>query len=331
MSPLANGAKDTKGGAMNGTTRNCQSGGIGYALVTAAYNEEKYLARALDSIVAQSVTPKKWIIVSDGSTDRTDEIVDRYASQNSFIELYRVTEEHARNLTAQVNAINRGFARLKDVDCSFIGNLDADISLEPTYFESLLGKFLQDPNLGLAGGFICEERAGEFRSRRANSVTSVAHAVQLFRRECLEALGGYRPFSWAGADTYAEVSLRMKGWHVQSFPELKAMHHRPTGSGFGNLRYSYRGGGMDFYMGVHPVFEIFRLVRRVPGKPYVLGSLARLAGFILAYCRGEKRQVPDDFVRFRREEQMQRLRLYLMRPFRCFREWISTANGRNSA
>jgi poly-beta-1,6-N-acetyl-D-glucosamine synthase len=282
--------------------------GRSYALATAAYNEEKLIEKVILSIVHQTVTPVKWVIVSDGSTDRTDEIVRRYADRYSFIELYRITEDHPRNLTAQVNAINAGFARLKDVDCRFIGNLDADVTLEPTYFERLLPEYDADPRLGLAGGFIFEEQDGEFKSRKSNTLSSVAHAVQLFRRECLEALGGYKGFTWAGADWYAEVSLRMKGWHVRSIPELPAFHHRPTGKGFGLLRYWYRGGMMDFYMGTHPVFEVFRVVRRFREKPYVVGALVRFSAFLWAYCKREVRQVPDNFMLFLRREQMERLR-----------------------
>jgi biofilm PGA synthesis N-glycosyltransferase PgaC len=280
-----------------------------YALVTAAYNEEKLIEKVILSIVQQTVTPAKWIIVSDGSTDGTDEIVRRYADRYSFIELHRITEDHPRNLTAQVNAINAGFARLKDFDCRFIGNLDADITLEPTYFERLLPEYDGDPRLGLAGGFIFEDQDGKFKPRRSNTLSSVAHAVQLFRRECLDALGGYRAFTWAGADWYAEVSLRMKGWHVRSIPELPAYHHRPTGKGFGLLRYWYRGGIMDFYMGTHPLFEIFRVVRRFREKPYVVGALVRFSAFLWAYSSRTVRQVPDNFMAFLRKEQMERLRL----------------------
>src|SRR5439155_7145403 len=114
----------------------------------------------------------------------------------------------------------------------------------------------EDPDLGLAGGYIYEEERGEFRCRRGNSVTSVAHAVQLFRRQSFEVLGGYTAFSWGGADMHAEVTLRMKGWRVESFPDLKVFHYRPTGVGFGLLRSWYKGGLMDFYMGTHPIFEI---------------------------------------------------------------------------
>jgi poly-beta-1,6-N-acetyl-D-glucosamine synthase len=279
-----------------------------YALATAAYNEEKLIEKVIQSIVNQTVTPKKWVIVNDGSSDRTAEIVQKYADQYAFIELYTITEEHPRDLTAQVHAINRGFAQIKNVECDFVGNLDADVTLEPTYFERLLEKFGEDPRLGLAGGFIHEEQEGEFRGRKSNVESSVAHAVQLFRRECLDELGGYRPFTWAGADWYAEVTLRMKGWHVHSIPELRAFHHRPTGKGFGLFKYAYRGGMMDFYMGTHPLFEIVKMARRVADKPYFVAAAVRFSGFVSAYWQGLPRQVPEEFMAHLRKEQMARLR-----------------------
>ena len=278
-----------------------------YALVTAAYNEENYITRTLQSVVTQTVRPVKWVIVNDGSTDRTEEIVRRYAAQYGFIQLHNVFEEHPRNLTAQVNAINTGFAQLRDEHCNFIGNLDADVSFGSRYFERLLEKFSHDSRLGLAGGFIYEDQDGRFQPRQGNNVSSVAHAVQLFRHECLDALGGYKPFSWAGADWHAEVSLRMKGWHVQSFPELQVDHHRPTGMGFGFLRYWYQGGVMDYYLGTHPLFEVFRLARRVRSKPYLVGAAVRSVAFVWASIRRVEREVTPEFMRFLREEQMQRL------------------------
>jgi len=282
-----------------------------YALVTAAYNEEKIIEKTIQSIVAQTHPPKKWIIVSDGSTDRTDEIVDKYIGKYSFIELLRITEDHPRNFTAQVNAINLGFSRLKAMESDFIANLDADITLDENYFESLLETFSQDPGLGMAGGYIYEEQHGEFRSRPGNSSSSVAHAVQMFRRECLELLGGYAPFSWGGTDTHAGVCLRMAGWRVESIPGLKAYHHRPTGQSFGSLRYRFKGGLMDHYFGTHPLFEIVKVIRRLGAKPYVIGGLVRLAGYIWGFCSGAKREVPPEYIRFSREEQMHKLLSFL--------------------
>ena len=261
------------------------SGGSGrdyhYAVVTAAYNEVNYIGKLLESMVAQTVHPKRWVIVSDGSTDGTDDLVRKFAERWEFIELHRIIEDHPRNLTAQVHAINAGFARLKDHECEFVGNLDADVSFGPTYFAELLAKFSEDPTLGLAGGSICEESDGVFVSRHNNSDTSVPHAVQLFRRECLESLGGYKPFSWCGADSYAEVALRMKGWRVQSFSALQVYHHRPTGNGFGGWRYRFRGGVMDFYLGTHPLFELFRIVRRAAGQTLYLRCSRQVCGVLV--------------------------------------------------
>jgi hypothetical protein len=281
-----------------------------YGLATAAYNEEKIMEQTIESIVSQTLRPQKWIIVSDGSTDRTDEIVKSYAAKYDFIELDRISEDHPRNFTAQVNAINRGFAKLKTLPLDFIGNLDADITVEADYFKLLLDKFAQEPKLGMAGGYIYEKQDGEFKNRSGNSISSVAHGVQLFRHECLEFLGGYEPFSWGGTDSHACVRLRMLGWKVQSIPELKAFHHRPTGAGFGAMRYTFRGGLMDHYFGTHPVFELFRVARRILAKPYVVGGMVRLAGFIWGYCTGAKREVSDEYTRYLRQEQMSRLRLF---------------------
>jgi GT2 family glycosyltransferase len=114
--------------------------GASYALVTAAYNEEAYLEQTILSVSRQTILPEKWIIVSDGSTDQTDEIVRRYAEGCSFIDLYRITEEHPRNFAAQVNAINTGISRLDRSAYDFIGNLDADA--RANLFRSCLAEVL---------------------------------------------------------------------------------------------------------------------------------------------------------------------------------------------
>lgn len=280
-----------------------------YVLVTAAYNEEALIERLIISVVSQALLPQRWIVVSDGSTDRTDEIVRDYAGRYLFIQLFRITEDHPRNFAAQAKAINAGFDQLKDCDYDYIGNLDADVSFESTYFERLINHFENDLKLGLAGGAICEERHGEFRPRKGNRAYSVANAVQLFRRKCLEALGGrYCILPYGGHDWYAEVTARMKGWNVQTFSELKVLHHRPTGTGVGLWRHSFRQGLMDYSIGVHPVFEVVKLLARVLRQPYVPAPLLRLIGFSYACCHGEKRPVPKEFMEFLRRGQLERLR-----------------------
>lgn len=281
---------------------------IEYVIITPARNEEAYIERTIQSVVSQKVLPKKWVIVSDGSTDRTDKIVSGYAERHDFIQLLQKSRDSKRNFGAQVHAINAGYKQFGDIDFQFIGNLDADVSFEPDYYERMLEKFQQNPQLGLAGGVIHEKYNGEFKSRPYNSVRSVAHAVQLFRRECYEAIGGYIPLKYGGPDWYAEVMARMKGWQVESFPELRVLHHRQTASAGGIMQGRFCEGLRAYSIGSHPLFEVLKTIRRIRANPYVIGSLVRLGGFIWGYCRREDRMVSDTFIEYIRKEQMQRLK-----------------------
>jgi poly-beta-1,6-N-acetyl-D-glucosamine synthase len=296
---------------MVSTASNLEKGKL-YVLVTAAYNEEKFIENLIRSVVAQTLQPLRWVIVSDGSTDRTDEIVRSYAAECSFIRLHQITEDHPRNFAAQVHAINSGFAQLRDIYFDFVGNLDADITLEPTYFSALLRKFDADPTLGLAGGYVCEKHRGEFLPRKTNNPESVAHAVQLFRLRCWEQLGCiYVPLPFGGPDWLAEVTSRMNGWTVKSFTDLPVHHHRPTGGVEGWLKAEYRLGNLDYAMGAHPLFELFKIVRRLPGRPYIIRPLVRLFAFVEASVRKKGRCVPKELVAFLRREEMARIKIFL--------------------
>lgn len=285
-----------------------------YALLTAAYNEEAHIGRTIESVVRQTLLPQRWVIVNDGSTDRTNEIVQRYAAKYPFIRLVRIQEKHARNFGAQVMAINRGCEQLRDVDYEFIANLDSDLSFEPTYYDKLLQKFDEDPKLGLAGGFIFEQaHDGVFRSRLLNSEHSVGHAVQMLRRACYESIGGWVPMPYGGQDWVALVTAQMRGWRIKAFRDLSVFHHRPTGSADRRARNFFREGRMDYSVGSYPPFEILKLVRRCRFKPYVSGSLVRLCGFLWGYWLREERPVSQEFIQFLRSEQKNALRRLFFR------------------
>src|SRR4029077_19661836 len=211
-----------------------------YVLMTPAHNEEADIERTIQSVLAQTVLPKRWLIVSDNSTDRTDEIVQQYADKNSFIRFLRVTRPPGHSFASKIVALRSGEHLLKDVPFDFIGNMDGDLSVSPSYFEDLMRQFELNPRLGLAGGFGCEEINGQFTSRGANRTHSVAHAAQLVRRECYEAFGGYAVFQYGGEDWHAQTSVRMMGWEAESVPELQIFHHKPTGAGSGQYRSKWR-------------------------------------------------------------------------------------------
>lgn len=281
-----------------------------YCLMTAAYNEEENIARTIDSVLSQTLLPKRWVIVSDGSVDRTDEIVNAYADKHDFIRFLRMKRAPGRSFGRKVLALRAGCELLGDLKFDFIGNLDADVSVEATYFEDLMARFENNPSLGIVGGFVCEQSDGEFRSRRANRAYSVAHAAQLVRRECYEAIGGYAVLEYGGEDWYAQVSAQIKGWTVAAYPELKILHHRHTGEADNLVRHKFRQGRMDYSFGSDALFEVLKCLQRVPEKPFLIGSSARLMGFFWSYIRRDQRPVSDEFVAFLRKEQKQKIRTF---------------------
>jgi poly-beta-1,6-N-acetyl-D-glucosamine synthase len=278
-----------------------------YALMTAAYNEAAHIEETIQSVLAQTVRPRRWVIVSDGSTDETDEIVRSYAQQHDFIRFMRMSRPPGHSFRTKVVALQAGQKYLFEVPFVFIGNLDADITIGSTYFEDLIEHFCQNPKLGLGGGFVCEEVHGEFKGRTTNRTHSVAHAAQLARRECYEAIGGYQVLEYGGEDWHAQVSANLKGWETQAFPDLPIYHHRHTGAGTNLLRSSFRLGKLDYSFGSDPLFEAIKCALRVPSKPVVLGGVLRFLGFTWLSLRREKRPVSQEFMRFLRSEQKARV------------------------
>ena len=278
-----------------------------YVLMTAAHNEEAFIEKTVTSVLAQTVLPERWVIVSDGSSDKTDQIVESYARQHQFICFLKLTRPAGRNFGSNGIALERGCKLLDGLSFGFTGNVDADIAVEPSYFETLMDHFERDPQLGIAAGFIYEEQGGTFRSRAANRVHSVPHAAQLVRRECYEAIGGYSIFKYGGEDWYAQQSAKMKGWRVQALPELKVFHHRRTGAASSPLRHHFRAGRSDYSFGSDPVFELLKCALRVSEKPWLVGAVTRFLGFAWSGISREKRPVSPEFVDFLRREQRARL------------------------
>jgi biofilm PGA synthesis N-glycosyltransferase PgaC len=219
----------------------------------------------------------------------------------------RITRAPGHSFGAKVIALHKGCELLEGVSYKFIGNLDADISLEASYFEQLIGHFRRNPRLGLACGFVYEDSGEGYRSRRINDVRNVPHAAQLVLRDCYEAIGGYAVLKYGGEDWCAQTKARMMGWHVESFSQLKVFHHRHTGASSSPIRNAFRLGRMDYSFGSDPTFEVMKCLLRVREWPYLVVALARLAGFIWPYICKEPWAVSDEFVLFLRQEQRERL------------------------
>lgn len=274
-----------------------------YVLMTAAHNEEDFIEKTIRSVLSQTVLPNRWVIVSDNSTDRTDEIVEGFAKQHEFIHFLKLTRPAGRNFGLKGMALQSGMQLLAGLSFEFIGNLDADVTIEPLYFETLMNHFERDPKLGIAAGFIYEEEKGEFRSRAANRTDSVSHAGQLVRRECYGMIGGYSIFKYGGEDWYAQQCAKMNGWHAEAIPTLPVFHQRHTGAANKPLRHQFRSGRVDYSFGSDPVFEFLKCAVRVPERPWLVGAVTRFLGFVWSSVSREKRPVSQEFIDFLRKEQ----------------------------
>lgn len=283
-----------------------------YVIVTPARNEADFIEQTIKSVVAQTIRPLKWAIVSDGSTDGTDEIVKKYAAQHDWIELVRMPERKERHFAGKILAFNAGFDRVRNLNHDFIASLDADITFDREYFEFLLGKFAANPKLGLVGTPFREgNRSYDYRFV---SIEHVSGACQFFRRQCFADIGGYVPVKGGGVDHVAVITSRMKGWQTRTFTEKFCEHHRVMGAAkHGPLKMKFQVGRLDYALGGSPLWEIFRFAYQMTKSPFIIGGFMILTGYFWSAIRREKRPVSDELVRFRRREQMQRLGKFLTR------------------
>jgi len=282
-----------------------------YVLVTPARNEEAHLERTIESVVRQTVRPLRWVIVSDGSTDRTEAIATEYATRHPWITVVTRPPREVRDFAGKVSAFNAGFEAVKDLRFDIVGSLDADLSFVPDYFEYLLGKFANDAQLGLAGCPFSED--GVTYDYSFSSADHVSGACQLFRRDCWEQIGGYRPLKGGGIDVVAVLMARMKGWRTRTFTERVCVHHRPMGSANDGSRFvaNYKLGQRAYRLGFHPVWQFCRSAYQMTRRPYVSGGMALGLGYFAAMLTRAEKVVPQELVEFQGRDQMRRLRRFV--------------------
>jgi cellulose synthase/poly-beta-1,6-N-acetylglucosamine synthase-like glycosyltransferase len=288
-----------------------------YVLISVGRNEEAYIDGLIDTIAGQKLRPALWVIVDDGSTDCTFARATARAKELPFIKVAKMPGGRPRNFSSKVFALQHACDLVKSFPSEFIGFLDADMKLEPDYYERLIGFFRQHPQLGLGGGTVIDQYPDRTENiRQGSEHFHVAGGVQFFRRECFDQIGGYLPVEAGGEDTIADVMTMMHGWTIQAFKELTALHLRPEGFGKANIFQRGMRWGRRFYLlGYHPLFYVAQCVRRLGRRPMILGSCCYLLGFAVATAKGGVRPVSGEFVRFLRGMQMLRLRGMFVEPF----------------
>jgi biofilm PGA synthesis N-glycosyltransferase PgaC len=289
---------------------------LSYVLITPARNEAAFIELTLKSVVAQTVPPRKWVIVNDGSTDGTEGIVRKYATNYPWVELVNMPERRERSFAGKAFAVSTGQATLGDLEYEVIGNLDADVSFEPDYFAFLMERFAENPKLGVAGTAFQEEGNLNYNYEFVG-IEHVSGMCQMFRRECFEAIGGYPAIKSGGIDLIAVLSARAKGWETRTFLERTFVHHRSQGGALhSGLRERLHMGRKDYLLGNHPVWEIFRSCYQMLHKPYFVGGLLVLAAYFWNALRGVERSIPKELMVLRRSDQLKRLKSVMQRRFR---------------
>jgi hypothetical protein len=245
--------------------------------------------------------------VNDGSTDLTARIIEPYAEKHDFIELVSLPVRRDRNFASKVEAFNAGKKRLENLDYEVVGNLDADVSLERDHFQFLLNKFSEDPALGVAGTVFREEGYNS-ETDSLEGQLHVSGQCQLFRRQCFDDIGGYFANRAGGIDWIAVTTARMKGWKTRSFREKSFFHHRHLGTANrSHFAAAFSYGEKDYYLGGHPVWELFRVAFRMTKQPYLLQGVALGLGYGWAAVRRVKRPISKELIVFHRREQMRKL------------------------
>jgi biofilm PGA synthesis N-glycosyltransferase PgaC len=278
-----------------------------YVIVSPARDEEQYVEQTILSVVQQTVKPTEWIIVDDGSHDRTGEIIDAYAKEYPWIRtVHRIDRGRRVPGSGVMEAFYDGYDRLACQHWEYIVKLDGDVKLPPDYFEQCFERFNADPKLGMCGGrMYCHEKGG--LKPEPHPSFHIRGPIKLYRRQCWEAIGGL--MKAPGWDTIDEVQANRFGLRTRTFDEIKVVHQRPTGAVEGIWRDGVKMGRAAYICGYHPLFMLMKCAKRMFAQPYVVSSMAHGYGFLNAYFRGIPQFEDRGLIQYLRRQQIQRLLL----------------------
>lgn len=281
--------------------------GTRYVVITPARNEGPEIEITIQGMLQQTVLPAKWIIVDDGSTDESVEILNVYAERVPWIEVVRRKDRGFRSPGGGVmEAFRDGYSVIGGFHWNFLVKLDADLTLEPDYFERCFDRFQSNPQLGVGGGTVFNETPTG-RVVESNPTFHVRGATKIYRRDCWEAIGGLIPSP--GWDTFDEVKAARLGWKTESFPEIMVLQRRETGANEGTWRDYAKNGRANYICGYHPLFMLLKCLKRLPQRPYFVASFALAWGYLSSSFNGTKRANDVSTIRYLRKQQLRRLLL----------------------
>lgn len=279
-----------------------------YVLISPCRNEADFMRQTLDSVIAQTIKPAKWVIVDDGSTDATPKILAEYAEKYEWIEIVTRQDRGRRAVGGGVvEAFYAGYERVGIDGFDYLCKLDLDLRLPPRYFEHLMARMEANPRIATCSGKAYIDKDGRLESERHGDETSIG-ASKFYRVDRFKELGGFvREVMWDGIDCHR---CRMRGWIACSWddPELRFVHLRPMGSSqqsiyVGRMRHGYG----QYFMGSDFLWMLATAIYRIPEKPYVIGGFWILWGWLKSWLQGLPRYEEPGFREFLRRYQRRAL------------------------
>jgi biofilm PGA synthesis N-glycosyltransferase PgaC len=276
-----------------------------YVVITPVRDEEEHILSTIECMIRQTVVPSEWVIVDDGSKDRTGTIIDEYARRYSWIKaVHRKDRGFRKSGGGVVDAFNDGYRSLGCGNWDFMAKFDGDLTFDPDYFEKCFDEFHRDEKLGVGGGIICYVEEGKKRFEEAPAF-HVRGATKIYRKECWKGIGQF--IASPGWDTMDEVKANSLGWSTRTFRQLHLIHHRDTGSADGVWRTLVKYGRANYICGYHPIFMLSKCIVRVIRRPYIVGSIGLLYGFITGYLTNIPQVDDPAAIAYLRRQQLGRL------------------------
>ena len=282
-----------------------------YVLISPCRDEAEHMRRTLDSVLEQTVQPALWVVVDDGSTDETPQILEEYGSRMPYLRVVRRADRGERSVgPGVVEAFYAGFETISLDDFDYVCKLDLDLDLPAGYFEGLIERMEANPRLGTSSGkpYFVSSRTGKLVPEVGGDEMSVG-MTKFYRVRCFEEIGGFeRAVMWDGIDCHR---CRMLGWIAESVDEehLRFLHLRPMGSSQkGIWTGRIRSGYGQYFLGTAPLYLLAVALFRLPRYPVVVGSFAILWGYVSSAVRRLPRYGEPEFRKFLRRYQYACLR-----------------------
>ena len=278
---------------------------MNYYIVIPAHNEEAFIALTLDSLISQTVLPKKVVVVNDNSTDKTAEIVTAYAKENPFISLVNKTSSAIHLPGSKViQAFHKGFEAL-DEEYDVIVKLDADLILPNNYFETILNIFEKDATIGMAGGFAYIEKNGEWILENLTDKDHIRGAFKAYRKACFQQIGNLKPAM--GWDTVDELLSKFYGWKVVTDTSLIVKHLKPTGANY-NKTARYKQGEAFYTLGYGFIITSIASAKLAMMKKKPLLFLDYIKGFWKAKAAKTPLLVTEEQAKFIRNYRLKKMK-----------------------